>query len=217
MKPRLTGVTPTNARPLTAAIYARVSTEDQHAQMQLTELGQLAARNGWERVDYIEQESTRKKRPVLEQLLKDAKARKFDIVLAWKLDRFGRSTKELLTHIEQLDLAGVRFLCGAIDTDKRNPISRLTLTILAAVAEFERDLIRERTMAGSREYARAHAAGEIGAGKRESRSKRNLPPGRPRRIFRRDEAEKLRALGWSWRAMARHLDVSASTLRGALG
>lgn len=209
------------SRPLRAAVYARVSTDDQHCEMQFRELGELAQRNGWERIDYVEMESTRKRRPILEQLLKDARARKFDIVLAWKLDRFGRSTKELLTHIEQLDLAGVRFICGVIDTDKRNPVSRLTLHILAAVAEFERDLIRERTMAGSKEYARAHKAGEIGVmfqGRvRESRSKRNLPPGRPKRIFRRDEAEKLRKLGWSWRAIAKHLEVSASTLRGALG
>ncbi len=176
----------------------------------------MAARNGWERIDYIEMESTRKRRPVLERLLVDARARKFDTVLCWKLDRFGRTMTEVIGNIELLNLAGVRFLSGVIDTDKRNPASRLTLHILAAVAEFERDLIRERTISGSREYARAYQAGEVGAGKRESRSKRNLPPGRPKRIFRRDEAARLRGLGHSWRAIAKHLGVSATTIRGAL-
>lgn len=205
-------------RTLTAAIYARVSTEDQNCSMQLRELGELASRNGWERLDYIEMESTRKRRPVLEKLLADAKARKFDIVLCWKLDRFGRTMTEVLSNIELLNLAGVRFLSGVIDTDKRNPAARLTLHILAAVAEFERDLIRERTIAGGREYRRAYYAGEVGVGpgKRQSHSRRNLPPGRPKVIFRRDEAEHLRKLGWSWRAIARHLAVSATTLRDAL-
>jgi DNA invertase Pin-like site-specific DNA recombinase len=176
----------------------------------------MAARNGWATVQYVDIESSRKVRPQLEALLRDAKARKFDVVLCWKLDRFGRSTKELLTNIDALDLAGVRFLCGVIDTDKRNPISRLILTVLAAVAEFERDLIRERTVSGSKEYARAFASGQVGPGRRESRSKRNLAPGRPKLIFRRDEAAKLRDLGHSWRAIAKHLGVSATTIRGAL-
>lgn len=199
------------------AIYARVSTEDQHCQMQLTDGHGMAERNGWEIVEYIDMESTRNRRPELERLLKDAKARKFDIVWCWKLDRFGRSAKELLTNTELLDLAGIRFISGVIDTDKRSPMAKLTFTMLAAFAEFERDLIRERTMAGSAEYRRAFAAGKVGVGKsRESRSGKNLPPGRPKRVFRRDEAARLRGLGHSWRAIAAHLGVSATTIRDAL-
>lgn len=198
-----------------AAIYARVSTEDQHCEMQLTELTGIAERNGWEIVRYVEMESTRNQRPELLRLLADAKLRRFDIVLCWKLDRFGRSVKELLTNIELLDLAGVRFLAGVIDTDKRNPSSRLMLHVLAAVAEFERDLIRERVTAGLAEYRRAFAAGKIGK-VRNSVSGKNLAPGRPRRVFRRDEAEKLRKLGHSWRAIGRQLGVPASTIREAL-
>lgn len=202
-----------------AAIYARVSTKDQHCEMQLSDLRGLAQRNGWDTVEYLDMKSTRKHRPKLEELLRDAKARKFDIALVWKLDRFGRSLKELVANIETLDRAGVRFLSSTqgIDTDKRNPTSRLILNILAAVAEFERDLINERTNEGRLEYIRAHQAGKVGLGKeRQSRSKKNLPPGRPKKVFRRDEAEKLRSLDWSWRAIAKHLGVSASTIRGAL-
>lgn len=199
------------------AIYARVSTEDQHCELQLTDLNGIADRNGWDKLEYVDMESTRKRRPELERLLRDAKLRKFDVVICWKLDRFGRSVKELLTNVEALDLAGVRFIAGVIDTDKRNPVSRLTLHILAAVAEFERDLIRERVTAGSVEYRRAFAAGQVGQGKsRESRSRKNLAPGRPKRIFARDEAAKLRELGHSWRAISKHLGVSPSTIRDSL-
>jgi DNA invertase Pin-like site-specific DNA recombinase len=198
-----------------AAIYARVSSDDQHCELQLTELRGLAERNGWETVEYMEMESTRKRRPELERLLRDAKARRFDVVLCWKLDRFGRSVKELATNVDALDLSGIRFIAGIIDTDKRNPASRLMLNMMAAFAEFERDLIRERTMAGSAEYKRAFLAGNVGK-TRHSKSGKNLAPGRPKRIFRRDEAEKLRGLGHSWRAIAKHLGVSATTIRDAL-
>lgn len=203
-----------------AAIYARVSTKDQHCEMQLTELRDQARRMGWEIVvEYIEKISTRKRRPELELCLAGAKKRKFDVLLCWKLDRFGRSVKELLANVEALDLAGIRFLCDKIDTDKRDPVSRLTLTILGAVAEFERDLIKERCSAGRQEYERVYAAGGIGPkseGKRESRSQKNLPPGRPRKIFRRDEAQTLRDRGFSWRSIARQLGVSTTTVHDAL-
>lgn len=202
---------------MTNAIYARVSTKDQHCEMQLSDLRGLAERSGWPKLEYVDMKSTRKHRPELERLLRDAKQRKFDVVTVWKLDRFGRSVKELISNIELLDQAGVRFFCPPIDTDKRNPASRLMLHILAAVAEFERDLINERMNEGRIEYARAHAAGEVGVGKsRESRSKQNLPPWRPKKIFRRDEAARLRRLGWSWRAIAKQLQVSATTVREAL-
>ena len=75
-----------------AAIYARVSTDDQNCAMQIRELRELAARYGWETVvEYVEMQSTRKRRPKLEELLADAKARKFDVVLCWKLDRLARN------------------------------------------------------------------------------------------------------------------------------
>jgi putative DNA-invertase from lambdoid prophage Rac len=87
-----------------------------------------------------------------------------------------------------------------LDTDASNPSSRLMLTILAGVAEFEREIIRERTLAGVRA---ARAAGKT--------------MGRPKRVFRRDEAEQMRAEGKSWREIATALNVPASTLRGVYG
>jgi DNA invertase Pin-like site-specific DNA recombinase len=81
--------------------------------------------------------------------------------------------------------------------------------------KFERDLIRERVNAGMTEYQRAYRAGVIGK-ERHSRSGKDLPPGRPRRIFRRDKAALLRAGGMSWREISRNLGVPQSTIRRAL-
>jgi DNA invertase Pin-like site-specific DNA recombinase len=86
---------------------------------------------------------------------------------------------------------------------------------MGVLAEFERALVSERVAAGIKRSRADYAAGRIGKDK-HTRSGKDLPAGRPRRIFRRDEAARLRELGWSWRAMAKHLGVSASTLRGAL-
>jgi len=203
---------------LKAAIYARVSTEDQFCQMQLTELKGFVERMSWSIVEYVEKASTRKKRPVLDQLLADARTRRFDVIVVWKLDRFGRSVRELVENIETVDRCGIRFIVPSqsIDTDQKNPTGRLLMHILAAVAEFERDLIRERVMGGLTEYTRAFAAGEIGK-TRHSRSGKDLPPGRPTRVFRRDVAQRMRKEGRSWRDIARALKVPQSTIRTALG
>jgi DNA invertase Pin-like site-specific DNA recombinase len=101
---------------------------------------------------------------------------------------------------------------SGIDTDQRSRAGKLMIHVLAAVAEFERDLISERTLAGLAEYQRAFAAGKVGT-VRHSRSGKNLRPGRPARVFRRDEAARLRESGMSWRAIARQLDIPQSTLR----
>ncbi len=203
-----------------AAIYARVSTVDQHCDMQLRELTEDVERMKLgDQVRYVDMQSTRKRRPALELLLKDAAAGKLDTVVVWKLDRFGRSVQELVANIEALDRAGVRFLVPGqgIDTDKRNPTSRLLLHVLAAVAEFERDLIRERVTSGQVEYQRAFDAGEVGPGKsRESKSGENLAPHRPRKVFARAKAARLRAKGLSWRAISDQLGVKVSTVRDSV-
>lgn len=185
--------------------------------MQLAEVCEYARRNGWEIVEYAESVSTRKRRPALERMMEDARLKKFDIVLVWKLDRIGRSVRELNENIQKLDNWGVRFICltQGIDTDKRNPVNRLILNVLAAVAEFERDIINERVQAGKKQYALDYAAGKIGK-ERASRSGKNLAPHRPRRIFRRDEAKRLRDSGMSFRTIAKHLEVPVSTIVDAL-
>lgn len=202
------------------ALYARVSTLDQHCEMQLRELAEDIARMRLgDKVEYVDMQSTRKRRPSLEELLRDAAAGKIDTVVVWKLDRFGRSVQELVANIAALDRAGVRFIVPSqgIDTDKRNPTSRFLLHILSAVAEFERDLIRERVTSGQVEYQRAFTAGEVGAGKqRESKSKRNLAPHRPKKVFARGKAAKLRAAGKSWAEISAQLGVKISTIRDSV-
>jgi DNA invertase Pin-like site-specific DNA recombinase len=186
--------------------------------MQLTELGGFAERMRWEKVVYLERESTRKKRPQLEALMEAARRREFDVVLVWKLDRFGRSVQELVANIQDLDRAGIRFIAPSqsLDTDQRNPTSKLLLHILASVAEFERDLIRERVTAGLAEYRRAFKAGHVGKSK-HSRSGKDLAPHRPAKVFDRAEAHRLRSKeGLSWRAIAKRLGVDQSTIRRAV-
>lgn len=186
-----------------AAIYARVSTEDQECELQLTELRGYCARMGWQAVEYVEKASGKagSKRPQLERLMADAKQRRFDAVLVWKLDRFGRSVQEFVGRVHELDQAGVRFVAvtQGIDTDKASPAGRMLMHILAAVAEFERDLIRERVKAG------------VAVAK-----KRGKHCGRPKKVFRRDEAQRLRKQGMSWRAIAKAIGVPQSTIRLAM-
>jgi DNA invertase Pin-like site-specific DNA recombinase len=202
---------------ITAAIYVRVSTVDQNDDMQFTELRQYAERMGWKIVEYAEKRSSVKRRPVFQQMMDDARLRKIDIVLCWKLDRFARSLQQLIDNIRLLDSYGVRFICvtQSIDTDKQNPASRLMLHILGAVAEFERGIIIERVKAGVAQYRNDFESGKIGK-ERHSRSGRDLAPHRPKRIFRRDEALKMRKAGKSFRNIAAELGLPLSTVVDAI-
>lgn len=139
---------------LNAGIYMRVSTQDQNMDLQRDELLKYAASRNWNPVIYQDQGVSGAKisRPALDRLLSDAKQGLVGVVLAWKLDRVGRSTQHLAGIINTLLEAKVG-LCipsQGIDTSQGsiNPASKLQLNVLAAVAEFERDLIRERTKAG---------------------------------------------------------------------
>ncbi len=183
-----------------AAIYARVSTNDQNCEMQLRELREYLARRGWELgEEFIDAgfSGAKASRPALDRLMAAAARREFDCVLVWKLDRFGRSVLHLSQQLATLASHGIRFISSSqsIDTDASNPVSRLLTTILAGVAEFEREIIRERTLAGVRA---AKAKGKT--------------LGRPKRVFRRDEARRLRAEGMSWRVIAKQLGVPVSTV-----
>jgi putative DNA-invertase from lambdoid prophage Rac len=200
------------------AIYARVSTEDQHCEMQLTELRAFAGRMGWaEPIEYVERASSVKRRPIFDGLMADARLRQFDVVLVWRIDRIARSMKQFVDTVLTLDGAGVRFLSPAqnIDTDAKNPTSRFLMHILAAVAELERNMIVDRVNAGLQEYKRAYAGGSVGT-QRHSRSGKDLAVGRPRKVFRRDQVRDLRAKGWSWRRIADRLRIPFSTVRRAI-
>jgi DNA invertase Pin-like site-specific DNA recombinase len=136
------------------AVYLRVSTEDQNTDLQMSELLAQAKLRDWEPIIYEDQgiSGANFDRPALNRLLADADAGRIKVIMAWKLDRIGRSTQHLAGIINQLLRAEVGLVVPSqgIDTSagSMNPASKLQLNVLAAVAEFERDLIRERTKAG---------------------------------------------------------------------
>lgn len=203
---------------MTAAIYGRVSTVKQDYALQVAELKNYAGRMGWTPVEYLEKESakTGSNRPMLKRLMADAALKKFDVVLAWKIDRFGRSVVEFAQNLLALDALGVRFIACSqgIDTDQRNPLAKMLRNLLAMFAEFELDMIHERVQEGVDNYRKLYDAGKVGAGKqRQSKSRKNLPHGRPKKIFRRDLATEMLARGMSRRAVARELNVPWMTFR----
>ena len=182
------------------ALYARVSTTDQNCEAQLKELREYVARRGWKIAnEYVDTgfSGAKASRPALDALMKAAALKKFDAVCVFKLDRAGRSVLHLSQLLAALESYGVRFIAisQGLDSDQSNPTSRLLTGILSCVAEFEREIIRERTLSGIRA---AQAAGKH--------------VGRPKRIFRRDEVVRLRdEEGLSWRAIAAKLDIPAMT------
>ncbi len=142
-----------------AAIYARVSTVDQEPENQLQELRRYIAARGWTAAtEYVDRgvSGAKDRRPALDQLLADAKRRRFDVVVCWRLDRLGRNLKHLITLLEELQALGVAFVSLAEGIDATTPAGKLQMHILWAIAEFERERIRERVKAG---LQRARAQG----------------------------------------------------------
>ena len=135
------------------ALYARVSTSDkgQDPQMQLRELREHCQRRGWEIVgEYVDVgvSGSKDSRPELNKLVADAHRRKLDAILVWKLDRFGRSLKHLVNSLAEFESLGVAFISLKESLDLTTPAGRLMFGIISAMAEFERDLIRERVRSG---------------------------------------------------------------------
>src|SRR6516165_2532822 len=142
---------PAQPTPTTVALYARVSTKDQHCELQLRELRQYAERRGLEIAgEYVDHgvSGSKDSRPELNRLMADAHRRKFDTICCWKLDRYGRSLKHLINALADLDALGVSFVSLRDNLDLSTPSGRLMFHMLGAMAEFERELIRERVVAG---------------------------------------------------------------------
>jgi putative DNA-invertase from lambdoid prophage Rac len=183
---------------LRVAVYGRVSTGDQNCSMQLAELKESCARRGWRVVaEYVDTgwSGVKASRPELDRLMSDARKRQFDIVCVWRFDRFARSTKHLLLALEEFQVLGIEFLSFQESIDTTTPLGRAMFTIVSALAEFERSVITDRVRSG---IANARANGK--------------QFGRPRRIFRRDQALRLRAEGKSWRSISKELNVPLSTV-----
>jgi DNA invertase Pin-like site-specific DNA recombinase len=136
-------------RPLRAAIYTRVSTADQNPELQLREIQDCATRQALEIVETYQDVASGAKaiRPRLSRLMADARARKFDCLLVWKLDRFGRSLVDCLNNIHTLEDHGIRFIAvtQGLDTDQRNPASRFLLHVLGAAADYAEGVVRSHS------------------------------------------------------------------------
>jgi DNA invertase Pin-like site-specific DNA recombinase len=183
------------------AIYARVSTKDkgQDVENQLIELRRYVQARGWTAVEYVDHESGKHSdRQAFRQMFEAAARREFDVVLVWALDRLTREgVGKTFAHLDRLAHHGVKF------ESYQEPFFATTgpfgdglIALFACVAKMERLRISERTKAG---VARARAEGK--------------KCGRPAKVFRRDEAKRMKAEGQSFRQIARALQVSVGTLQ----
>ena len=189
---------------MNCALYARVSTTDQNCEMQLRELREYCKRRGWTITqEYVDAgwSGAKASRPQLNRLKDDARQRRFDAVLVWKLDRWGRSVSDSIGGIQELVSLGVRWIAVTqhLDTDESNPMARFLLHIMAAFAELEREMIRERVKSGM--AAAKHRGKKLG---------------RRKVVFDRQVAADLKRQGQSYRQIAVALRVSVGTVHAAL-
>jgi putative DNA-invertase from lambdoid prophage Rac len=138
------------AKMFRAGLYARVSTNDQQTlPMQIRALREYVAQRGWMIVLQVrEVGSGAVRRQAREQLIEAARRREIDVVLVWRLDRWGRSVTDLLATLQELEHLGVGFVSLTEALDLTTPAGRAMAGLLAIFAEFEREILRERTRAG---------------------------------------------------------------------
>jgi DNA invertase Pin-like site-specific DNA recombinase len=185
-----------------AAVYARVSTADQDCAGQIEALRRHAAARGWGVTEFIDHgvSGAKERRPAIDAMLTAARRRDIDMVVVTKLDRLARSLHQLVALGRELEALGVDLVVLDQAIDTTTPSGRLLFHMLGAIAEFERDLIRERVVAGVR---RAQEHG----------TRSGKPIGRPRRAVDAEEVRRRRAAGQKWSTIARALKVPMSTLR----
>ena len=196
------------------AIYTRVSTATkskdetenyiQTPEVQEQPLRQLVSQREWElhKIYSDRASGSKERRPGLDQLIADARRGLFEVVVVWRFDRLARSVKQLVLTLEEFQALGIDFISHQEAIDTSTPMGKTMFTIIAAMAELERNIIRERVIAGL-EYAKCNG------------TRSGIPIGRPKAIFRRDEAVELREKGFSWREISRKLGVGATTVRRA--
>lgn len=189
-----------------AAIYLRVSTDGQTTENQRLELERVAKQAGWEVVEVYEDAGVsgakgRDKRPAFDRLCKDAARRQFDVVMAWSVDRLGRSLQDLVTFLGDLHGMRVDLFLHQQGIDTTTPAGKAMFQMLGVFAEFERSMIQERVKAG---LARAKAQGKT--------------LGRPKLVddSMRAEVLTLRANGLSVRKIAAQVGASVGTVQGVL-
>jgi DNA invertase Pin-like site-specific DNA recombinase len=167
-----------------AALYVRVSTDGQTLENQTRELGQIAERRGWQVIETfsdtgISGAKSRDKRPGLDRMLKAACRREFDIVMAWSIDRLGRSLIDLLHTVQNLEAYGVDLYLDQQSIDTTTPTGKLIFSVTGAFAEFERNMIQQRVKLGlkraraqGKQLGRPHVAADL-----ERKAERHLRKG----------------------------------------
>src|SRR5690242_7747392 len=186
-----------------AAIYARVSTNNgQNPEMQLEEVRQYCARREMTIVrEYVDKgiSGSKEHRPALDQLLADCRKRRVDSVVVFRYDRFARSLRQLVNALEEFRSLGIDFVSLHEGVDTSTPNGRLVFGIFATIAEFERELIRDRVRSG---IASAKARGKR--------------LGRPRVVVNAQQIAFLRSHGRSWSAICHEMGISKGTAQRAL-
>ena len=189
-------------KTLRVGLYARVSTHDQQTlPMQLSTMREYVERRGWiVKVEVSEIGSGAKEREKRDELLKAARRRELDVIIVWRLDRWGRSLVDLVSTLGELGELGVGFVSVTEALDLTTPTGRAMAGLLAVFAEFERDILRERVKAG---IAQARAEG-----------KRH---GRPKTAsLLKDQAEEMYEAGMSKSEIARRLSIGRTSVRRML-
>jgi len=190
------------SRRIGVGLYARVSSDRQTAENQLRDLRQYAADRGWEiHQEYVDHglSGAKSSRPALDALLGDARKKRFDLIAVWRFDRFARSVKHLVLALEELRGLGIGFVSYQENVDTSSPLGQAIFTIIAAMAELERNIIIERVHAGLR---RARAQGK--------------KIGRPKVEANVAKVMRLFAAGKSLREIARVTGLSKSTVHRLL-
>src|ERR1700729_3049221 len=201
--PRVFGHARKPAKMFRAGIYARVSTNDQQTlPMQSRAMREYVARRGWTiAIQVREVNSGAARREARERLLEAARRREIDVVLVWRLDRWGRSVTDLLATLQELEHLGVGFVSLTEALDLTTPAGRAMAALLAVFAEFEREILRERTRAG---LAQARENGKR--------------LGRPATAaVHAAEIRKLHRAGVSKSEIARRLQIGRTSVRRILG
>jgi len=203
-----------------AVIYARVSTpekqEKQDPEMQIREMTEFCERRGWSKPKpavMIDRISSGKVRPELEKLKALCRRRKFDVVLVYRFDRFARTQLELLEALQEFQALGVDFVSLHENIDTTTPAGKLMFGMIAAFAEFERAIIRERVISGLADrQARLKENGSFLTRK----GKVCTRLGRPRRMPDAEAIKALRRAGRTWRHIAEQYGISMATAKRAV-
>lgn len=181
------------------AIYSRVSTSDQSVDMQISDLRQYCEQRAFDIYKEYSDEGvsgTKDRRPALDELMSDAQKRRFGAVICWRFDRFARSTKHLITALEEFHHLGVDFISYQENIDTSSPLGKAVFTIVSAISELERSIIIERVKAGIR---------------RAKENGKRL--GRPKRLnLNVEELQKMRDQGLSFKKIGERVNACPATI-----